>query len=352
MVINLPFGGHRINGRNVMYSAGSIGRLAALGTVIWSLTGAAAMAAELKLAHFMPPKHPMDQGVMTPLSEAINEATDGDLTIRIYPAGELGKGPVQQYKRVVTGVADIAFGIPAYTPTQFPKTTLVHMPGLFEDGQAATNALWDNLPMIEDEFSQVKLLGLWANNPAVFISREKPVRTMADLEGMKVRTPNPVMAKVVEAWGAIPVSMPITETYNAMNTGVIDAVIMGPSGIRSYKMNEVAKSITTNLPTAVDSFYILMNKASWDGLSDEQKAALENATGRAMSLKGAEAFYNAGQAGLNLAKDANVEMIEASDADVAAMREAMAGAVDAYVAQVSKDANADGAAVLAGFAGN
>lgn len=338
-------------GRNTMYSARKIGRLAAFGAMIWSLTGATAMAAELKLAHFMPPKHPMDQGVMTPLSEEINEATGGDLTIRIYPAGELGKGPVQQYKRVVTGVADIAFGIPSYTPTQFPKTTLVHMPGLFGDGTAATNALWDNLPMIEDEFSQVKLLGLWANNPAVFISREKPVRSLADLEGMKVRTPNPVMAKVVEAWGAIPVSMPITETYNAMNTGVIDAVIMGPSGIRSYKMNEVAKSITTNLPTAVDSFYILMNKSSWDGLSDEQKAALEKATGRTMSLKGAEAFYKAGQAGLNLAKDADVEMIEAGEADVAAMREAMAGAVDAYVAQISKDANADGAAVLAGFSG-
>ncbi|MEP3276506.1 MAG: TRAP transporter substrate-binding protein [Stappiaceae bacterium] len=334
-----------------MKSLRQVKSLFACGAVLVGMAGATASAAELKLAHFMPPKHPMDRGVMTPLTEEIKAATDGELTIRIYPAGELGKGPVQQYKRVVTGVADIAFGIPAYTPTQFPKTTLVHMPGLFSDGTAATNALWDNLPSIEDEYGQVKLLGLWANNPAVFISREKPVRNLADLQGMKVRTPNTIMAKVVEAWGAIPVSMPITETYNAMNTGVIDAVIMGPSGIRSYKMNEVAKFITTNLPTAVDSFYILMNKTSWDALSDEQKAELEKVTGREMSLRGADAFYNAGQAGLKIAEDANVEMLEASDADVAAMREAMAEAVNAYVAQVSKDANADGAAIVAGFAG-
>ncbi|MGP1395907.1 MAG: TRAP transporter substrate-binding protein [Inquilinaceae bacterium] len=275
--------------------------LAALALSAVLMAAQAAGADELKLAHFMPPQHPMDRGVMTPLMEELAEATGGDLTIRIYPAGELGKGPAQQYKRVVTGVADIAFGIPSYTPTQFERTTLVHMPGLFASGEAATNALWDNLDLIEEEFAEAKILGLWANNPAILVSRTKPVRTMADLEGMKVRTPNPVMADVLAAWGAIPVSMPVTDTYNAMNTGVIDAVMLGPSGIRSYKLNEVAAAITVNLPSAVDSFYLLMNKASWEGLDEAEQATLEDLTGRELSLRGARAFYEAGQSGLKLA---------------------------------------------------
>ncbi len=256
-------------------------------------------AKELKLAHFMPSMHPMDRGVMTPLAKQLDAATDGELTIRIYPSGELGKGPVQQYKRVVTGVADIVFGIPEYTPKQFSKTAMVHIPGLFPDGTAATHALWDNMDLIKDEYAQVKLLGLWANNPSVLLTRDKPVRSVADMQGMKIRTPNPVMAELVKAWGGIPVSMPTTDTYNAMNTGVIDAVMIGPSGIRSYKLNETAKYVTTNIPSALDSFYLLMNQSSWDNLSDEHKEKLTGMTGRYLSLRGAQASTRQVNQGLN-----------------------------------------------------
>ncbi|MDA4844447.1 TRAP transporter substrate-binding protein [Hoeflea poritis] len=314
-------------------------------------TPGTASAKELKAAHFMPPMHPMDRGVMTPLAEELNAATGGKLTIRIYPAGELGKGPVQQYKRVVTGVADIAFGIPAYTPTQFGKTVLVHMPGLFASGEEATNALWDNLTAIEDEYAETKLLGLWANNPSVLITAEKPVRTLADIEGLKVRTPNPVMAEVVKAWGGIPVSMPTPDIYNAMNTGVIDAVMIGPSGIRSYKLNEIGKHATVNIPSAVDSFYLLMNRNSWDALSDEHKAKLDELAGRGLSLRGAKAFYDAGQAGIQLARDSGVEIIEIDEAADAEFRAAMAEALEALVDKTSKETGADARAIISGFSG-
>lgn len=310
------------------------------------LTGPAASATELKAAHFMPSMHPMDQGVMTPLSEEIKAATDGGLTIRIYPSGELGKGPVQQYKRVVTGVADIVFGIPEYTPGQFATTGLVHIPGLFADGTAATNALWDNIDAFQDEYAQTKLLGLWANNPSVLISREKPVRTPDDMKGLKIRTPNPVMAKLVEAWGGIPVSMPTTDVYNAMNTGVIDAVMIGPSGIRSYKLNETAKYVTTNIPSALDSFYLLMNRQSWDGLTEDQKAAMDKLTGRAISLRGAKAFYDAGQAGLKLAADSGVELIEIDAAADAAFRARMEPAIASILNDKSEEIGKDAEALV------
>ncbi|MEM9632454.1 MAG: TRAP transporter substrate-binding protein [Pseudomonadota bacterium] len=308
-------------------------------------------AEELKIAHFMPSMHPMDQGVMAPLAADIDAATGGELTMRIYPSGELGKGPVQQYKRVVTGVADIVFGIPEYTPKQFAKTGVVHIPGLFANGTDATNALWDNIALIEDEYDQTKLLGLWANNPSVLVTREKPVRTLADMQGMKIRTPNPVMATLVEAWGGIPVSMPTTDAYNAMNTGVIDAVMIGPSGIRSYKLNETAKYVTTNIPTALDSFYLLMNKSSWDSLSDDQKAKLDELTGREISLKGAEAFYKAGQAGLELAKESGVELIEITPEAEAEFRAKMTDALNTFLDKKSEETGADAHAIAAALSG-
>jgi len=311
-----------------------------------------ANAKELKIAHFMPAMHPMDQGVMSPLAEELSAATGGELTIRIYPSGELGKGPVQQYKRVVTGVADIVFGIPDYTPQQFRKTGMVHIPGLFPDGTAATNALWDNIVLLEDEYAQTKLLGLWANNPSVLITREKAVRSLADMQGMKIRTPNPVMAELVKAWGGVPVSMPTTETYNAMNTGVIDAVMIGPSGIRSYKLNETAKYVTTNIPSALDSFYLLMNKSSWDGLSDAHKANLDSLTGRTMSLRGAKAFYEAGQAGLKLATESGVELIEIDAAADAEFRAQMKDALNSYIDKTGEEKGVDAHAIVDALGSN
>jgi TRAP-type C4-dicarboxylate transport system substrate-binding protein len=310
-----------------------------------------ASAAELKVAHFMPATHPMDKGVMTPLAEQLNEATNGELTIRIFPSGELGKGPAQQYKRVVTGVADIVFGIPEYTPKRFSKTAMVHLPGLFPGGEAATNALWDNIDLLADEYEKTKLLGLWANNPSVLITRDRAVRTVADMQGMKIRTPNPVMADLVKAWGGIPVSMPTIDTYNAMNTGVIDAVMIGPSGIRSYKLNETAKYVTTNIPSALDSFYLLMNKSSWENLSDEHKAALDGLTGRELSLRGAKSFFEAGQAGLKLAQETGLELIEIDAEADKEFRTQMQKALDAFVANVGSEKNIDASALVDALAG-
>ncbi len=324
---------------------------AAIASAVVLMGMQSALADELKIAHFMPSMHPMDRGVMTPLAEEIDAATNGEVTMRIYPSGELGKGPVQQYKRVVTGVADIVFGIPEYTPRQFTKTGLVHIPGLFANGTEATNALWDNISLIEDEFAQAKLLGLWANNPSVLITRDKPVHTLADMEGMKIRTPNPVMAALVEAWGGIPVSMPVPDVYNAMNTGVIDAVMIGPSGIRSYKLNETGKYVTTNIPSALDSFYLLMNKSSWDGLSDENKARLTELTGREISLRGAKAFYEAGQAGLKLAADTGLELIEITPDAEAEFRSKMGPALTAVIDEKGKQSGSDAHAIVKALGG-
>ncbi|MEM7442647.1 MAG: C4-dicarboxylate ABC transporter substrate-binding protein, partial [Pseudomonadota bacterium] len=96
-------------------------------------TGAAMAQTELSLGHFMPPRHTMHGGVFEPWAEQVAEITDGEVTVRIFPAGELGAGPVQQYSRAVDGIADITFGLQGYTSSEFPRTLLAELPGLFDD---------------------------------------------------------------------------------------------------------------------------------------------------------------------------------------------------------------------------
>jgi TRAP-type transport system periplasmic protein len=312
-----------------------------------ALTMTMASATELKLAHFMSPQHPMDRNVMTPLAERVAEATGGELTIKVYPAGELGAGPNQQYRRAVTGIADIAFNLPQYTPAQFKRSVLLHVPGLFENPEQATSAIWEEIDALEEDFSEVELLAFWTNNPSLLFTRNKAVRSLDDVQGMKIRVPDPVSASIVETWGGIPVSLPATETYNAMSTGVVDAVMIDASAVGSYSLQEVTQFVTMNTPGALSTFSLIMNRASWDALGDEHKAVIEAETGRELSLEAARAFKAAGDRGIATLKEADVELITLDDAALEEFHGAMQEPLEAFLHGEGENAGFDGIATPA-----
>ena len=207
-----------------------------------------AAAAEIKLAHFMSPRHPMDRFLMRPWAEEVAKATNNALTVRIYPGGALGKGPVAQFKRAVDGVADVTFGLPGFTSKLFPRTGVIELPGVAKDAVVAANQLWDAFPLLSPEWRRVEVLGLWTNETQTLLTKSKPIRKIADMKDMKIRVPSKAQGVTLAALGAVPVFMPINRVYNALNTGVIDGVMTGPSTIGSFKFDEVAKYFTTGLP--------------------------------------------------------------------------------------------------------
>ena len=234
--------------------------------------GGTAAAKELKLSYFMSPKHPMNAAVFTPFAERLEALSGGQLTVKQFPAGELGKGPQQQYKRALDGVADIVFGIPGYTQTLFQGSMMVAIPGVVPDAVTGTEMLYAAAQYIDPEYHAVERLAMWTNEIAVLITRDKPVRAIADVKGMKIRAPSAADAPFIKAWGAVPVQMPITETYNALGTGIIDAILVGSSAIGSFKLFEPAKYITTNMPASSAAFYLVMNKQSLAALSPQEQA--------------------------------------------------------------------------------
>ncbi len=280
---------------------------------LWS---AGSQADVLKLAHFMPPTHPMDVQVMTPMAQAYNKATAGSSEIRIYPAGELGPGPKAQYKRVATGVADLAFILPDFSADLFPVLTSYEIPGRYADGVQATQAMWENTSQIEAEVDRAVPLAYWANNATIMITRDKPVRTPEDLAGLKIRVAGKNMASLIEAWGAVPVNMSPTEAYQALSTGVVDGIYIGPTAFSSYKLHEVAKYATTNIPGSVYSFLLAMNKDAHAALSDDERGELQAVSGKALSIKAANAFADAGKTALVLAEDSGVEMISLTEEQI------------------------------------
>lgn len=255
------------------------------------LAVAPAAAEELSLAHWVPPAHTITATIVDPLSNSVSDATGGELTVRTYPGGELGAGPLEQYVRVVQGVADIAWGLQGYTSTQFPKTMIAELPGAIPDGDPGYPGLWAAYDLIADEYPATKPLALYTSEPNIFIMKDIDINTPADVAGLKIRVSGAAAGAVIEALGATPVQMPAGEIYNSLQTGLIDGVVTGASAVADFKLDEVANSYTIGVPLGRITFFLVMNQARYDGLSAEHQAAIDAVAGEFLS-KSAEDGWN------------------------------------------------------------
>ena len=302
-----------------------------------SLTALTSHAGELKLADFQPPTHPYATEVYAPFANTVKDKTKGAVTVRVFMGGELGPGPGEQLNRATNGVADIAFGLPGYTAANFPKTLLSELPGVVPT-ETGTESVMNNLDALSKEYRRVALLGLWHNAPNMLLMANKPVRNIADLKGLKIRTPSRNGGKVLEAWGAAPVSMPVTEIYNAMQTGVIDGAMIDATTLQTFKLGEVTKFVTHGMKPTVSSFFLVMNRDSFGALTAPQRAALQEAGKTAAISANKVQLSGAAKALAAFSAQAGKQVINLSAADAAAFN----AASEVVTKQVIEEADKSG----------
>lgn len=319
------------------------------------LTGAAMLLAttavqaeELKFANFTPPFHTINASVIERLNTELTAATNGDLTVRGYHGGELGAGPVEQYVRALQNVSEITWGLPGYTSSQFEQTMISELPGALATDMPGYIALWAAYEEhLADEFPGTVPLALWTSEPNVLIMRDVEVRSPADLVGLDIRVAGATAADAAIALGATPQQMPISQVYQALDTGAIDGVITGASTLLDFRLDEVAASVTLGAPLGRNSFYVVMNEGVYNGLSDEHRAALEASMGIPLSQSAEEAWIAKGEEAVTAARaDADNTIIDLTDEEIAVFAEAVAGVTAAYVEGVG------GAETLAAMTGN
>jgi TRAP-type C4-dicarboxylate transport system substrate-binding protein len=308
-------------------------RMTTLAVLIYLFSGSAAVCAtELSLAYFMGPKHPMNKGVMTPFGDRLAELSGGTLTIKQFPGGALNSTPPKQYAIMLDGVADVVFTLPGYTADVFPKTNVVGLPGVCNTAVECTLGMQRARAVLEKEYN-AKVIALWANAPPVLITRDKAVRSLEDMQGLKVRVTSKSDIPIVEALGGSAVAQPVSVVNQNLANGVVDAVMIDPSAIGSFKLYEPGKHVTTWFPGSGSSFALLMNKSVYNGLSDEEKNWVDAASDASLAESAAKAYDAAGTRGLKLAADAGLEMIELSTDEVARFEASVAEAMADIVAQ-------------------
>lgn len=302
-----------------------VGMLAAGGLV------PAANADELSLAYFMGPNHPMNKGIFTPFAEQIEAETNGSLTIKQFAGGALNKVPPKQYSILLNGVADVIFTLPGYTADVFPKTNVIGLPDVCSTAVECTEALDRARDVLEAEYD-AKVIAIWANAPPVLITKDKPVTKLSDLQGMKIRVTSKGDVPFVEALGASAVAQPVSQINQNLANGVIDAIMIDPSAIRSFSLYEPANYVTTWFPGSGSALIMLMNNDVYNGLSDEERAAVDKVSGVELSLGAARTYDAAADGGLAAAAEAGNQLLEWDEGE----REKIQMAIDAAMVDFAK----------------
>ena len=319
--------------------------IGALGTFGLGISQVA--ATELKVATYLPPTHKI-VALYEQLGKDLAADSKGDLTLKVYPGGTLGAGPFQQYKRAVEGTADIADICHPFHSKVFAKTMLIVLPGSATSAVDATTRLWD-LPegMLASDYKEVKNVFTYTVSQAVLTSRDKPVRSLADLKGAKVFTPGAAFAPIIAAWGGSPVPMDLNEMFNALSTGVVDMVALPSTSLMPpFRLAEISKYTSVGVSGLFNPCGGVMNKESYAALTPSQKAIFDKYTGKAMSLKAAKIFDDWSDESFKLASDSKkVEVIQLPPTVRKAMLDAAQPVMQKTLADLEKDGIKDARAV-------
>jgi len=261
-----------------MKKTGIVVLTALLAVSFWT-GGAAAQNVSLRLAHFFPATHPAETVLVQGWAEALEQASDGRLTIVSYPGQTLLAAP-EIYDGVVTGIADIGLSVFAYTRGRFPLLEVFELPGVtYKNSTVASQVAWETIKALKpEEVQDTELLMVLATGPGDLFTKE-PVRTLEDVQGMEIRATG-LSAKTLAALGAIPVAMPQSEAYEALSRGLVKGNLSPLEVLQGWRHAEVTDYLTMTPFLYNTLFFVTMNKQAWEALPADLQTIMRDVSER------------------------------------------------------------------------
>ncbi|SDI98993.1 TRAP transporter substrate-binding protein [Alteribacillus bidgolensis] len=287
---------------------------------------------EFAFSHFFPSNSPMETDIVQGFVTGVKEATEGEVDITSYPGNQLAD-PDGHFEAAATGVADMGYGVHSYTPGQFPLTSVMELPFLSETSSEGSQMIWDlyeEFPEMQDEYADVMPIWLSTSEPAQIYTVGKQVKSPEDLEGMRVRSPSPEVNAWLEELGAVPVSMPMSDVYEALERGVVDGTVGPTHTLLDYSLKDVIDYVTVG-NFYMTTFYGAMNQSSWDSISEENQEAIGEIKGENMVQLIGEVHDAQAKKAEQAAKEAGVEFYEISKEEQEEWERYMQPAIEAWI---------------------
>jgi TRAP-type transport system periplasmic protein len=282
-----------------------------------ALSAAEADSVVLKASHQFPGGQGDVRDEMVQVLAREVAAANVGLEIQVFPAQSLYKAN-DQWGAMVSGQLDISSFPLDYASGRHPQFSATLMPGLVRNHERAErmnhSAFMDDIKKIIDEAGVVVLADAWLAGG--FASKKNCITSPESIAGQVTRAAGPAFEQMLVGAGASIASMPSSEIYTAMQTGVLDATNTSSGSFVSFRLYEQVVCLTAPGANALWFMYepILMSKQSWEKLTPEQQAALTAAGAKA------EEYFLGEAPGLDedmikVYQDAGVEVVEMSEAD-------------------------------------
>jgi len=236
---------------------------------------------ELKLAHSLDVSHSVHQG-MEFMAEELKKLSDGRLTINIYPSGQLG-AERECLELLQIGSLDLTKVSAAVMENFAPNYQVLSLPYIFDNREHSYQVLdGEGGEQLLNEGEKYRLKGLcfYDAGSRSFYTKDKPIETPADLEGLKIRVQKSKTAvDMVEQMSASPTPIAWGELYTALQQGVVDGAENNPPSFYLSRHYEVCKYYAINEHTAVPDV-LLIGISTWKKLTDEEQGWLKIAARR------------------------------------------------------------------------
>lgn len=259
-----------------------LGYAVSAGALLAAAFGAApAFAEALKVTTFLLPKHTFVRALEA-WGEELKEKSGGDLTLEIFPAGQLGPPP-RQFDLVRAGAADIAVVLHGATPGRFKITDLAGLPlthpSAGDSSEIASRRLTELAPeFLADEHRGAHILWMAVTPPLRIHLTSTDPSDPAAFKGLRIRYAGKVWQQLLEALGASPVPVPPAESADAMAKGVVDGASFPFEATQAFDLGPVTK-YSTDPGFASATFAVVIGDQAWNRLSDANRTLIEQTTG-------------------------------------------------------------------------
>ncbi|ATI43677.1 hypothetical protein CBW24_16095 (plasmid) [Pacificitalea manganoxidans] len=287
---------------------------------------------DMKVSYNQPASSAAWQDVMQSFVDELEEKSEGRIKITTYP-GEVLHSVGDGFKAAASGITDLTSAWPIYLTNSFELFHATQLPLALPDSNVAAVRVIDELypKYFKAEYEKLGIkLAFNAATPQYDILTTKPVESLADLKGLKLRATGGGLTEIVERLGAVPVSMTISDAYTAFQQGVVDGIILATADMVAYRLHEVGKynyrlGVTrVAIPQAV-------NRKFYEDLPDDLKMVLSEASANA-SVNYSEMYNRLTDKALETMEAEGITTTVASDDDIATANELLAPMWDNFVA--------------------
>ena len=292
---------------------------------------------------FFPPTHTQTK-VPESWAKEIEARSKGQIKIRFFYGGSLTPAP-QIYDGVVKGISDFGLSCFAYSPGRFPVIAAVDNPLGYKDAFVATktiNAVYEKFK--PEELSDVHICYLFAHGPGLLHTATKPVHTLEDVKGLKIRSTG-TSQLITRALGAAPVAMSQGETYDALAKSIVDGTLVPMEALEGFKQGEVLKYTTLTYSSSYTTgFFVAMNLKKWNALPADLQQIISDVSEKYKDIT-AKAWGESDASARRFAANLGHEFVDLPDKEAQRFKEAVQPVFDAYIENANKS-GVDGQAVL------